>query len=560
MLHRNNSMYNRDSFLPGLAMISSLKIRHRLWLLVALTMTLLAAITIASAWTQRSETIKERRQKTQALVDNAQTLVRHYGELAAGGKMDVTAAQEQAKAAVGALRYDGDNYFFIVDTSHRMLRHPMKPELEGKDLSGLKDVNGVLIVVETVAAAKRGKQEFVDYVWPRGAGSTPVPKVSTGALYEPWNWVVATGIYTDDVEAEFRSDLIRTGAVSLAVAILLLFTASRIVLSITGPLTEVQTIAQRIADGDLSGDIAARGQDELGSLLSSCDQMKISLRQLVGSLQSNAQDIAAMSSQLAATTTQLARSSETQAEAASSMSASVEEMSVSISQVSDHAKEVSASATRSGEASQSGRKTVEALIDADTSTSQSVQTTAARARQLGDLSEKISSIVAVIREIADQTNLLALNAAIEAARAGEQGRGFAVVADEVRKLAERTANSTKEIASMIHQVQEVTTGAVGSMEEVVVAMDGVARLSEQAGQSIKLIDEQSHSVLTVVGDITDALLEQSAASNDIARRVEQIAQMTEENSAAVRQTAAAAQRLESVASTLQDSSRRFKLA
>ncbi|OHC66170.1 MAG: hypothetical protein A2040_18160 [Rhodocyclales bacterium GWA2_65_19] len=541
-------------------MIAHLKIRHRLWLLVALTMALLAAITIASAWTQRSDTIKERRQKTQALVENALTLTRHYGDLAASGKLDSAAAQEQAKAAVGALRYDGDNYFFIVDTAHRMIRHPIKAELEGKDLSGLKDANGVLILVETVAAAKRGKQEFVDYIWPRGAGGSPVPKVSTGALYEPWNWVVATGIYTDDVDAEFRSSLVRITTISIIAAAILLILSGRIVASITGPLNEVQNIAQRIANGDLSGGIAARGQDEIGSVLTSCDRMRDSLRQLVGSLQSNAQEIAAMSNQLAATTTQLARSSDSQAQAASSMAASVEEMSVSIAQVSDHAGEVSASATRSGEASLVGRKTVGALIDADASTSQSVQATAEKTRQLGELSEKISSIVAVIREVAEQTNLLALNAAIEAARAGDQGRGFAVVADEVRKLAERTANSTKEIAGMIDQVQAVTAGAVGSMENVVVAMEGVARLSEEAGQSIKLIDEQSHSVLTVVGDITNALQEQSTASNDIARRVEQIAQMTEENSTAVGQTAAAAQRLAAVAATLQDSSRRFTLS
>ncbi|HXE37575.1 MAG TPA: cache domain-containing protein, partial [Azonexus sp.] len=109
-------------------MIARLKIRHRLWLLVGLTLTLIAAITLTAAWSQHSETIKERRQKTLALVESAQALIRHHGELAASGKMEKAAAQELAKAAVGALRYDGDNYFFIVDGEHRMVRHPIKPE------------------------------------------------------------------------------------------------------------------------------------------------------------------------------------------------------------------------------------------------------------------------------------------------------------------------------------------------------------------------------------------------------------------------------------------------
>ncbi|HXE36882.1 MAG TPA: methyl-accepting chemotaxis protein, partial [Azonexus sp.] len=516
-------------------MIARLKIRHRLWLLVGLTLTLIAAIALTAAWSQHSETIKERRQKTLALVEGAQALIRHYGELAAGGKLEKAAAQDLAKGAVGALRYDGDNYFFIVDGEHRMVRHPIKPELEGKDLSGLKDANGVLIVVEAVAAAKRGKHEFVDYIWPRGKDSPPVPKVSTSALYEPWNWVVSTGIYVDDVDAEFRAALMRSALIFLVAATILLLLSWRIVVSINGPLGEVQIITRRIADGDLSGDIVVRGHDELGAVLASCMRMRDALRQLVGALQNNAVDISTMSSQLAATTTQLAHSSDAQAVAASSMAASVEEMSVSIAQVSDHAKEVSASATRSGEVSVAGRTTVGALINADNNTSRSVEETAAKIRVLGDLSSRISSIVGVIREVAEQTNLLALNAAIEAARAGEQGRGFAVVADEVRKLAERTARSTSEIAGVIDQVQSVTSDAVRSMESVVLEMGQVARLSEDAGQSIKQIDDQSHCVLTVVGEITDALAEQSSASNDIALRVEQIARMTEENSTAVRQ-------------------------
>ncbi|BAL25940.1 methyl-accepting chemotaxis protein [Azoarcus sp. KH32C] len=541
-------------------MLSSLKIRNRLWLLVGTAMLLIAVVSLASAWNQRNETIKERRQKTQALVENAMTLIRHYGDLAAGGKMEADAAREQAKAAVGALRYDGDNYFFIVDTAHHMIRHPMKPELEGKDLSGLKDANGVLIVVEAVAAAKRGKGDFVDYIWPRGAGSAPVPKVSTSALYEPWGWVVTTGIYVDDVATEFRGALVRAGLIFVVAAGFLLALAWRIVVSIVRPLTKVQHIAQRIADGDLSQNIEARGRDELASVLQSCSRMQAALREIVGSLQHNSQDIAAMSSQLAAATTQLSHSTEDHAQAAVSMAASVEEMSVSISQVSDSAREVCDSATRSGEASVAGRNIIGALVSADTDTSRSVQATAEKIRELGELTERISSIVAVIREVAEQTNLLALNAAIEAARAGEHGRGFAVVADEVRKLAERTANSTKEIAETIGLVQSVTADTVGSMERVVAEMDGVARLSDEAGQSIQLIDAQSQNVLVVVGEITNALNEQSSTSNDIARRVEQIAQMTEENSAAVRQTASAAQQLESVATVLQDTARRFRVA
>jgi methyl-accepting chemotaxis protein len=168
--------------------------------------------------------------------------------------------------------------------------------------------------------------------------------------------------------------------------------------------------------------------------------------------------------------------------------------------------------------------------------------------------------VNVIKEIADQTNLLALNAAIEAARAGEQGRGFAVVADEVRKLAERTAKSTQEIAGMIGKIQNSTREVVASMESSVGRVSSGVDLANQAGQSITQIKNESTRVAQVVGNISDALREQSEASRSIAQNVEKIAQMSEENSAAVLQTANAAGHLEKLALSLQNTISRFKVA
>ena len=147
---------------------------------------------------------------------------------------------------------------------------------------------------------------------------------------------------------------------------------------------------------------------------------------------------------------------------------------------------------------------------------------ASTVQELGNSSEKIGEIVQVIDDIADQTNLLALNAAIEAARAGEQGRGFAVVADEVRKLAERTTKATKEIASMIKQIQKETIGAVQSMEKGTVEVSKGKELVEKAGVSLNQIISSSQEVVDNVSQVAAASEEQSATSEQISKNIEAI--------------------------------------
>ncbi|MCC7269612.1 MAG: methyl-accepting chemotaxis protein, partial [Rhodocyclaceae bacterium] len=281
---------------------------------------------------------------------------------------------------------------------------------------------------------------------------------------------------------------------------------------------------------------------------------------LIGQIQSGSGNVSAAAASLAAASLQINEGSQKQSESASSMAAAVEQTTVGVDQIAEHAREAHAISSEAGRLSEEGHEVVGRTVVEMKQIAESVEQSAKLIEELGQHSDQISAIVSVIKDIADQTNLLALNAAIEAARAGESGRGFAVVADEVRKLAERTAKSTQDIATMIEAIQGGTRQAVASMRAGVERVADGVELATRAGEAMDKIKTGALRVLRSVSDISLALKEQSAASTEIASNVERIAQMAEENNAAVSETTSTAHELERLAAGLQQDIRRYKVA
>ncbi|MDO9225380.1 MAG: methyl-accepting chemotaxis protein [Pseudomonadota bacterium] len=328
---------------------------------------------------------------------------------------------------------------------------------------------------------------------------------------------------------------------------------------ITHSLKQAGAMVDAIASGDLSRPIPPAGSDEIGEMLAKLAAMQGGLRELIGAVRGNVDNLNRAALDLSASSSSSARASETQSEAASSMAASVEQLSVSIDQVEEHAREARGVTQASGGQSEEGGRIIHEAASEMGRIAEAVNATSGTIRQLEDYSGQISSIVNVIKDIADQTNLLALNAAIEAARAGEQGRGFAVVADEVRKLAERTAKSTGEISGMIDKIQQGTQRAAQEMEAGVRRVNEGVSLAHKAGDSVTGIRASAEQVTRVVDDINLALKEQAVAAREIAQKVERIAQGSEASSAAVNQTAASAEQLRVLAGNLQQLAGRFRV-
>ncbi|MEF8699622.1 MAG: methyl-accepting chemotaxis protein [Candidatus Accumulibacter sp. UW26] len=348
-----------------------------------------------------------------------------------------------------------------------------------------------------------------------------------------------------------------TIGVLLAVAISFLVTR-RIARQLGGEPEDARQLVQRVATGDLTQEVAlATGDSE--SLMAHQQKMQSRLRAVLQNVATAVDRTEAAAQTLSGSSQQVAAASGATSDSAAAMAAAVEQMSVSMSQVADNTREALDTARQAWQLSENGGHVIEQATSEINSIADTVRNTSATMSALDDSSSRISTVVQVIKEVADQTNLLALNAAIEAARAGESGRGFAVVADEVRKLAERTGKATSEINAMVMKIQQETRNSLSSMEGAVHQVDRGVELAGLAGDAIRQIRGSVDRVVAVVSGIGAGINEQSIASQLIAQRVENVAQSSEENNAAARQTADSARTLSGLATSLRNTVAQFRI-
>jgi methyl-accepting chemotaxis protein len=465
------------------------------------------------------------------VVETAHTVLGHYEALARDGKLAPDDARGKALAAVRALRYGTDDYFWINDMTPKMVMHPIKPALDGTDLRDYKDPNGKRLFVEFVDVVRRDRAGYVFYLWPKPGSAEPVSKISYVKGFEPWGWVIGSGVYLDDVESAFRGQALTFGLLALVIAILPAALAVVLARRTTRRVAATVAALDDVAAGDFTTEVAVDGQDEIGRIGSAVNRLARDVSETLSAVADSASKLAEASHAVATSSQGLAGGSQEQAASLEETAASLEEITATVKQNADNAHQANQLASASREVAEKGGTIVTEAV--------------AAMGEINTSSRKIADIITTIDEIAFQTNLLALNAAVEAARAGEQGRGFAVVAAEVRNLAQRSAAAAREIKTLIQD-------SVGKV-------DAGSQLVNRSGEALHDIVSSVKRVTDIVAEIAAASGEQSSGIEQVNRAVTQMDSVVQGNAAQTEELSSTAQALAAHAAQLQALVGRFRL-
>lgn len=465
--------------------------------------------------------------------------------------------KQNARRQIGNLRFgpQGDDYFFILDTDGVIVMHPIKPELDGKDLSDFKDPKGNRLFNDMVKVATSKGEGFVEYYWPKPGEEQPVQKLSFVKLFKPWGWIVGTGIYVDDIEkamaAQQRtfaetisSQRLWIIAVSIGMILLAGLVLAFISRKLSSPIVAAARMLQDIAEGegDLTKRLEVQTNDELAELARWFNVFIEKLQGIIQKMAVDSEEIQRSARVLNEISSGMTRGAGQTSERANSVAAAMEEMSTNMFNV---AYSMGENAT--------GVDTVAAAVEEMTSTINEIAETSEKARlvtdkaveqavqssqrvdELGSSAHEISKVLETIADISDQVDLLALNATIEAARAGDAGKGFAVVASEIKELAKQTAEATDQIKAKIEGIQRSTEAAVLQIRSI---SEVVGENSEIVNTIATAVEEQSttaneisQSVATIsqgMQEVNTNVAESSEVSKDVAREIAGVNQAASE--------------------------------
>lgn len=534
-------------------------------------------------------------------VDNAISMLDAVYADYEAGEYTLEEAKKLGADLLRGLRYGEEGYFWA-DTYEGDNVVLLGSDTEGTNRLGTKDANGYEMVKDIIKNGRQPEGGFTDYSFPKEGGTESFPKRSYSRAFEPFEWVIGTGNYTDSLDGIIadRSEEQNSSMNSrlsgmlvqsiLLLAVLALFTVM-IAMEMVKALKTALHYNKLLGEGDFTATLPDRfliRKDDFGTLFRVMDQMKANVGGVLKGIHTDTEEMAGITEEIkgevAAVNAEIENVSATTQELAAGMeetAASSQEITAMSQKVEEAARGIAA---RSEEGAQRVNEILERAEKAQKDTREDHEAARAINRRIkASLSEALQNVKVVeeidvlsetIMGITTQTNLLALNASIEAARAGEAGKGFAVVADQIRLLAEQSKKAvtniqttTEQVRKMVKELSEdskelldfVSSDVSKSYNGFEVTAKAYREDSEYVDGIIKDFSNASAELLTSISGILQAVEEVGSASNEGAKGTSDTAQRIVEVVDKTSQMTAAVTRANEIVNQLNEEVRQFKI-
>ncbi|MFO6424024.1 methyl-accepting chemotaxis protein [Motilimonas sp. KMU-193] len=528
--------------------IKNLSVKSKITFLVSFASLAILAMAWFGALELKDSMLDERKQQLQYQVEASLGVFKYYQAKVDKGELELEQAQQLAFNQLADMTYGSDGYFFVFNDDF-ILKASLKGSNKiGSNVGAVQDSFGVYVYRDILQAVRSGGGSgYLEYHFPKVAGGNPDAKLSFAAEYRPWQVILGTGVYLDDVEKLFQARLWSKGTTFIVILLSLIAISWLIIMSIVKPLKQIVSAMTEVAKGDVTIRVDVDSKDEMGILAKEINTMLDAFQSLLKAVSQSLTTLNVSADGLAVIANQTNTGVQKQMCDVESVVSAVEQMTLAVKEVEASTAQASEATSETNNVVREASYLINETLDSINQVSSQVEHAVKVVNELEAGSSEIGEVLNVISGISEQTNLLALNAAIEAARAGEAGRGFAVVADEVRSLAHSTKNSTIEIQKMIEKLQSLAKSAALAMEQGrETARESVAAAGK-TGDNLNLVVKQVERVNDMNHQIASSTTEQAAVAEDVARSMVNISvisaqtgegsQETLANSAKVKQLA-----------------------